>query len=99
MFCLGVLGAFFHVLLLFLLILLSYFELYRETLLLQLLFLALNTRLSLWRLDRGSAWYGFGYALAWVLSFGVAAVTAFRLVPAVAFETFVRRNATLQPET
>ncbi|MBM4156642.1 MAG: hypothetical protein FJ221_16690 [Lentisphaerae bacterium] len=95
-FRLGVLGAFFHALFMFLLIVLSYFELHRETLALQLLFLASNAALTLWSLGQGVAWYGAGYALASVLSFAAAGLVTFRLLPNVPYETFVRRNAALQ---
>ncbi|MFO1523848.1 MAG: exopolysaccharide Pel transporter PelG [Kiritimatiellia bacterium] len=95
MFRLGLLGAFFHAQFLFLLILLSYFELYRETVLLQLLFLATNTLFTRLTLELGLPWYGCGYAMAAVLSFAAAAAAAFRLLPGVAFETFIRRNAAL----
>ena len=95
-FRLGALGAFFHALLLFLLILLSYFELHRETLYVQLFFLAANAAFTQWSIAQGPAWYGYGYSLAATLAFALACGLAFRLAPTLTYETFVRRNATLR---
>ena len=96
MFRLGALGAFFQALLMFVLILLSYFELHRETLALQIFFLASNAALTLGSRALGFAWYGSGYALSAMLSFGLACLVAFRLLPGIPYETFVRRNPALR---
>lgn len=95
-FRLGALGAFFQALMMFVLILLSYFELQREVLALQVFFLVSNAALTLWSMGHGFAWYGYGYCLSAALTFGLSCFVALRLLPTVAYETFVRRNPALR---
>ena len=60
-FRLGTLGAFFHVLMLFELIILSYFDCRRFTMWIQGIFLVLNSVLTLITISMGFPFYGYGY--------------------------------------
>jgi len=65
----GVFGALFHVMFLFMVIILSYFDLRRITLLLQFTFLVTNAAFTLISLKLGFAWYGHGYLISTVVTF------------------------------
>ena len=60
-FRLGVLGVFFHVLMLFELIIIAYFDDRKSAMWLQIGFLFFNTIFTLWSMNMGFNWYGFGY--------------------------------------
>ncbi|MBM3567712.1 MAG: hypothetical protein FJX46_03045 [Alphaproteobacteria bacterium] len=91
----GVLGALFHVMLLFVGIVLAYFDLRRHMLMLQLLFMVSNGVLSWVTLKMGFAWYGYGYFIATVLTLVVGYAVAAREVARLPYLTFVRNNASL----
>lgn len=96
MFRFGVLGATFHVFLLFASVALSYFDLRRLNLCLQSLFLALNGGLTAVTLELGFPFYGYGYFLAALISFlaGYAMVaTRVRQLP---YLTFVANNPSVR---
>ncbi|MBM3788726.1 MAG: hypothetical protein FJW35_00075 [Acidobacteria bacterium] len=92
----GVLGALFHVLFLFTTIILSYFDLRRAALLLQLVFLSTNALFTWWSLQMGFAWYGYGYLLAAVVTFAVALLAAVHFIGRLPYQTFVRTNLSVQ---
>ncbi len=91
-FRLGVLGAFFHVSLLFVSIVLAYFDLRRLTLAIQLLFLVLNAGFTIATLQFGFRFYGYGYFLAAVISFFVAFIAVERVLTRLPYVAFVRAN-------
>jgi uncharacterized membrane protein len=89
-FRLGVLGALFHVLFLFVSIILSYFDVRRVNLLLQAFFMLMNLCFTVITLHWGFPYYGYGYFLAALLSFGAGfLITAF-YVEDLPYQTFVR---------
>ena len=61
-------GAFFHVMLLITILMQLYFDLRRQALATSLTFLILNIALAFWSVTAGLASYGFGYALAALIS-------------------------------
>lgn len=91
----GVLGALFHVLMMFVGIILAYFDLRRVMLALQAFYLVTNGLFTWVTLGLGFAWYGYGYFLAslvtLVLGYGLCAWHVGRLP----FLTFVRNNASV----
>jgi uncharacterized membrane protein len=95
-FRLGVLGAVFHVLFLFITIVLAYFELHREVLGLQLLFFVLNLGFSIATVQLGFAWYGFGYLAAAVAVFVAAFLVLARALNELPYITFIAANPSVQ---
>lgn len=96
-FRLGALGAFFHALMLFELIILSYFDARRHTLYIQAAFLAANTIFTLISMDMGFAWYGYGYFAACVLGFVLASLVLFTHVKKLSYHAFITTNNSLKP--
>jgi uncharacterized membrane protein len=84
----GVLGAFFHVLLLCLTIVLSYFELRKPVLLLTLFFLLTNALFTWYSLQHGFPYYGYGYFASALLSFLIGALVTFRELGRIPYHTF-----------
>jgi polysaccharide biosynthesis protein PelG len=91
----GVLGAMFQVFSLFILILLSYFDHRKATLLIQLVFLVTNILFTLAGLKLGFKFYGYGYFLASLCTFVCAAVVTMRYVDKLIFHTFITRNTSV----
>ncbi|MCW5770949.1 MAG: exopolysaccharide Pel transporter PelG [Rhodospirillaceae bacterium] len=85
----GVLGAFFHVLLLCLTIVLSYFELRKQVLWLTAFFLATNALFTLYSLQHGFPYYGYGYFASALLSFLIGALVTFRELGRIPYHTFI----------
>jgi uncharacterized membrane protein len=96
MFRIGVLGAFFHVLFLALSIVLSYFNLRRTTLKIQLLFLCANAILSYVTMRLGFSYYGFGYFLATLITFTAAFLATAHYLGRLPYQTFVVSNESVQ---
>jgi uncharacterized membrane protein len=96
MFRLGVMGAAFHAIFLFLTIVLAYFDLRRQVLLVHGLFFALNAGGTLLTLSLGEAWYGYGYVLASVVTAAAAALSAMNAVGRLPYLTFVANNPALK---
>ncbi len=90
-FRLGVLGAFFHAVVLFQSTLLAYFDLRRINLILQIVFLLLNGTLTFICLQLGPNYYGFGYFAAGVLSSILGYLALLYAVTNLPYLTFVRR--------
>jgi uncharacterized membrane protein len=88
----GLLGAFFHVLFLFISIVLSYFDLKRVTLALQVVFLVSNGLFTLGSLSLGYPWYGHGYFMACLVSFAAALIAVARCVGRLPYIAFIRTN-------
>jgi polysaccharide biosynthesis protein PelG len=91
----GVLGALFHALFLFLSIFLSYFDLRRPALWLQLLFLASNALFTWGSMKMGLAYYGSGYLLAALVSFVAAFFVTTHYLNQLPYQTFIRGNTSL----
>ncbi len=94
-FRLGTLGAFFHVLLLFELIILSYFDCRKVTMWIQGFFLASNAILTLWTIDLGFVYYGYGYFLSALLSFLITSFVLFSHIQKLPYHAFITRNNSL----
>lgn len=96
MFRLAVLGALFHVLFLFMSILLSYFDMRMAALKVNLLFLVSNTVFTLITVDLGFAYYGYGYFLAAVLTAAVTFGVLAHHTRDLLYQTFVLNNQALR---
>jgi len=96
MFRLGVLAVVFHLLFVYLTILLSYLDLNRSVLWLSLLLLASNGGLTWAMRSLGFAYYGYGYFLATVSSFLVAVFVAMRYLDDLPYHTFISGNASVR---
>lgn len=96
MFRLGVIGAAFHAIFLFLTIVLAYFDLRRHVLAVHSLFFALNAAGTLLTLSLGEAWFGYGYVLASVVTAAVATLSAMNAVGRLPYLTFVANNPALK---
>lgn len=92
----GVLGALFHVLLMFVGIVIAYFDLRRVLLGIQVFYLLSNGLFSWVTLEMGFAWYGYGYFLASLLTFLLAYGVCAWNVARLPFLTFVRNNASVK---
>lgn len=96
MYRLGVLGAFYHVSILFLNILLSYFDCRRKALQVSLFFLTSNLILSFFSMKLGFPYYGFGYFGACLLTFMVAVIITFRHILDLPYHTFITQNESVK---
>jgi polysaccharide biosynthesis protein PelG len=94
-FRIATLGALFHAGFLFLIILLSYFDLRRETLWLQILFCSANGIFTLIAREAGFAFYGYGYFLACVVAFGAAFLVTAHHLERLPYQTFVLNNTSV----
>ena len=88
----GILGAFFHTLLLFAIVVLAYFDMRRILLCVTGLFFLSNAILTLGFIPFGPAWTGYGYFLASLLSFIAAALASVWSIKRLPFMTFVANN-------
>ena len=88
----GVLGALFHTMTLFLIIILSYFDARLKILVISAIFLSANTGLSMLSLQWGFAWYGWGYAAASIVTFALSYLITIRHIDNLSYETFIMRN-------
>lgn len=95
MFRIGVLAAFFHVLVLALSITLSYFDLRRTTLRLQLLFLVSNAVFTWATLKMGFSYYGYGYFFSAVTTFIATFLAVAHHLNRLPYQTFVVSNASV----
>ncbi len=91
-FRLGVLGAFFQVLILFTTIILSYFDCRKSNMWIFVFYFISNTILTLVFMDMGYEYYGFGFFLASALSFFVAAAILFNHVRKLPYHAFITNN-------
>jgi uncharacterized membrane protein len=94
-FRLGAIGAGFHVMLLFLGIVLAYFEMHRVVLACYTLFLVLNAGFALLTLHLGFPWYGWGYLMAAALSFLATFFAAAAYLGRLPYVSFVLTNPAL----
>ncbi len=96
MFRLAALGAFFHVLLLFEFIILSYFDSRRRVMYLQIGYFVLNVVLTIWSMNKGFPYYGYGYFLASMLTFLLTSVVLFSYIRKLNYHSFVSSNNALR---
>ncbi|GJL88923.1 MAG: pellicle/biofilm biosynthesis Wzx-like polysaccharide transporter PelG [Minwuia thermotolerans] len=91
----GVLGALFHVLLMFVGIVLAYFDLRKVMLGVQVLYLLTNGLFTWVTMELGFPYYGYGYFMASLLTFLIAYGVCAWHVGRLPFLTFVRNNASV----
>jgi uncharacterized membrane protein len=94
-FRLGLLGALFHAALLFVSIVLSYFDLRRTMLKISVLFFVSNFLFSCVSMKLGFPFYGYGYFLACFVTFAAAFLMMAYHVDRLAYQTFVRSNTSV----
>ena len=92
----GVLGAAFHALTMFLLIILSYFDLRFKVLLISAVFFVSNALFTWVGMNFGMAWYGWGYALASIVTFALAYAVLVRHMKRLPYETFITKNLSVK---
>lgn len=92
----GLAGSLFHVLMLFMLIVLSYFDYRRGVLMIQAGFLLLNGLLTWISMELGFQYYGYGYFLSCFITFLLASVIAVRFVQELPYHAFISTNAGLR---
>lgn len=88
----SVLGAFFHVLLLFELIILSYFDNRRVTMWLGAMYLVLNIVFTFGTLKLGFPYYGYGYFLSSMVTFVITSVILFSYIRKLPYHAFITSN-------
>lgn len=93
----GAIGAFFHMLLILLTIILSYFDCRKSILFIQLVFLALNGILTFIIMKTDFVYYGLGYMIAAIVTFAVAAVLTIKHLKQLPYHTFITNNSAIQP--
>jgi polysaccharide biosynthesis protein PelG len=94
----GLIGSLFHVLTLFLLVLLSYFDSRRLSLLIQLVFLLTNALFTWASMQGGFQYYGYGYFLSSFLTFIIAAMLTTQYVMRLPYHTFITTNASIRQQ-
>lgn len=95
-FRLGTLGAMFHVLVLFEMIVLSYFDCRRITMWVQLFFLVSNGLLTYITIDMGFAYYGYGYFLSSLLTFALTTIVLYTHIQRLPYHAFITNNNSLR---
>lgn len=97
-FRIATLGAFFHVLLLFQLIILSYFDDRRTAMWLQIFYFVTNLGLTIFFLnsDFGFSYYGYGYFLSSMLTFILTSLILFSHARKLTFHSFITSNNALR---
>ncbi len=91
-FRIGTLAAFFHVLVLFQMIILSYFDSRKITMYIQLVFLVSNTMFTLWSMSKGFEFYGYGYFISSVITFLLTSIALFHYVRNLPYHAFITNN-------
>ena len=85
----GVLGAFFAALNLFVFIFLSYFDAQKPMVVASVTLFATNVILTLICLNLGFAYYGLGFCLSMILTFGLGAIMLVRLLNNLTYHVFI----------
>ena len=96
MFRLAVLAVVFHLLFVYLTILLAYLDLNRSVLWLSTLLLVSNATFTWVAREAGFAYYGYGYFLAAVTTFLVGVFVAMRYLDDLPYHTFISGNASVR---
>lgn len=92
----GAAGAFFHIMLLFITIILAYFDNRKLALSIQLLFLLTNAGFTWFSLQAGTAYYGAGYCAASILTFIIAAIVTIRYLLHLPYHAFITTNSSVE---
>jgi len=92
----GLFGALFNVMALFLLILLSYFDCRRTNLSIQLVFLLSNALFTIISMRAGFQYYGYGYFIASLITFILAAIAVTKHMMRLPYHTFITNNASIR---
>lgn len=95
-FRLGVLGAFFQVMFMFLTVVITYLDRPGPLLAINLVFVLSNGGLTALTLHLGFPWYGAGYALAGIVTFAVAWAVCLREISRLPYLTFIGNNPSLR---
>ena len=91
----GVLGVFYQMFMIFLFILLSYFDNRKAGLLLQLLFLVTNALFTWIGMNWGFEYYGAGYCLASIVTCVVSAIYTAHYISKLPYHTFITTNTSV----
>lgn len=91
-FRIGGVGAFFHVMALFALIILSYFDLRKPVLWINALFFVSNALFTWIGMYMGFQFYGFGYFFSSMLIFAVSYLTLFHHLNRLPYYVFIKNN-------
>lgn len=97
MFHFAVLGSYFHVLALFELIVLAYFECRRTAMWIQFVFFVSNFVFTYITMKMGFAYYGYGYFLSAVLTFLVATIALYHNAKQLPYGEFIINNIINKP--
>lgn len=92
----GALGALFHALLLFVFVVIAYFDLRRVLLAVTIVFFALNAGLTLATVHLGPEYYGYGYFLGTLLTLLFAYFAVASRIARLPYLTFVANNPGLR---
>lgn len=95
-FRLGTLAAFFHVLVLFQMIILSYFDCRKITMWLQFFFLASNAGFTIIGMKMGFPYYGYGYFLSALLTFFLTSLVLFTHLRNLPYHAFITNNNSIR---
>lgn len=95
-FRIGTLGAFFHVLMLFELIILSYFDCRKVAMWIQGVYLALNSVFTLITIHMGFPYYGYGYFLSSLVTFVITTAILFAHLRKLPYHAFITSNNSLR---
>ena len=91
----GTLGAFFHVLTMFLVIMLSYFDNRKASLFIQAVFMISNLLFSIISMKMGFTYYGYGYFMATLITFITAFIITMTYIARLPFHTFITTNTSV----
>lgn len=91
----GVLGAFFHIMVLFMGILLAYFDSRKQALYVYAVFLVTNGVFTYVSMQAGFEYYGYGYFLSSVVTFVFSAVITANYVSKLPFHSFITTNSSV----
>jgi polysaccharide biosynthesis protein PelG len=92
----GTLGALCHVLTMFLLILLSYFDNRKGALLIQVVFLVCNAAFTWLIMHLGFQYYGYGYFISSLITLIVAGIISVRYILNLPYHTFITTNLSIR---
>lgn len=95
-FRIGTLGAFFHVLMLFEMIILSYFNCRKQIMAIEGVYLLTNALFTMGTIQLGFPYYGYGYFLSSLLCFGLTSALLFAHIKNLPYHAFITNNNSLR---
>jgi len=98
-FRLGVLGSFFQVLVLFSMIILSYFDCRRANMWIAVFYFTANALFTIISMQAGYKFYGYGFFLSSAITFFIAAAVLFAHVRKLPYHAFITNNNSVQQPT